>query len=185
MLIASVLTVLGAEAINTLDIFFVTSNLHTAPQLYGLLSTAYGAGLIVGSMLGGLAIQRLGLARTFWLSLIAIGVLFFLYARQNSFLPACILLLLSGVPSATVNVAVMPLILHAAPKELIGRVMSVFRPANSVAQRLMQIRLILNANSSLASTRKKQLVVPENCVSEYEGGTRVVILDAVEFVLCP
>jgi len=46
--------------------------LENVPSLYGLIRTASGMRLIVGSAVGALFISRLGVARTFWLSLTAV-----------------------------------------------------------------------------------------------------------------
>src|SRR5437588_8843491 len=75
ILISGILVVFINGALNALDIFFVTQNLHTSVSLYGLLSTALGAGLIVGAVLASALAQRLGLTRTFWLSLVVGSVL--------------------------------------------------------------------------------------------------------------
>ena len=60
---------LGASALNALDIFFVLRNLHAPVNLYGFLETAQGAGAIAGAVLAGMLAQRLGLVRVFTSSL--------------------------------------------------------------------------------------------------------------------
>src|SRR5205085_2415498 len=125
ILISGILVVFINGALNALDIFFVTQNLHTSVSLYGLLSTVLGAGLIVGALLAGALAQRLGLTRTFWLSLVVGGVLVLVYARLTSVVPALVVLFLLGMVTTAVNVVAGPLVLHVTPRELVGRVASV------------------------------------------------------------
>lgn len=133
ILISGVLVVFINGALNALDIFFITQNLHTSVHLYGLLSTALGAGLTVGALLAGAFAQRLGLVRTFWLSLVGAGVLILVYARLTHVVPALVVLFLLGLVITAVNVVTGPLVLHVTPRELIGRVTSVLMPALNLA----------------------------------------------------
>jgi MFS family permease len=136
ILISGILVVFINGALNALDIFFVTQNLHTSVSLYGLLGTVQGAGLTVGAVLAGALAQRLGLTRTFWLSLVVGGVLVLVYARLTSFVPALVVLFLLGLVTTAVNVVAGPLVLHVTPRELIGRVASVLMPALNLATML-------------------------------------------------
>ena len=51
---------LGTGAMNSLDVFFVTRNLHASPKYYGLLPTATGIGAIIGGLSGGAVVRRPG-----------------------------------------------------------------------------------------------------------------------------
>jgi MFS family permease len=133
LLTSNVIAMLGGGALYALDIFFVTQNLHTPAALYGLLETAMGAGTIVGAILASMFAQRLGLARTIWSSMLTLGVLILVYARLSSFAPAVVLLFITGIPLAALNVAGGPLLLRATPRELIGRVSSLFNPLSTAA----------------------------------------------------
>ena len=113
---------LGAGAINALDVFFTTHNLHTPLSLYGLLSTVFGVGLIIGAVLAGALAQRFGLARTLWSATIITGALLIVYARLNSFGAASVTLLIMGVPLAALDVVGGPLLLRETPERLVGRV---------------------------------------------------------------
>ena len=127
------IAMLGAGALNALDIFFTTHNLHTPLDLYGLLNTALGLGLIVGAMLAGALAQRVGLARTLWLSTIALGALVIVYARLDSFAAAATVLFFTGAPLAALDVAGGPLLLRETPERLIGRVSSLITPISTAA----------------------------------------------------
>ncbi len=133
ILISGILVVFINGALNALNIFFITQNLHMSVSLYGLLGTALGAGLTVGALLAGALAQRLGLTRTFWLSLVAGGVLVLVYARLTHFVLALVVLFLLGLVTTAVNVVAGPLVLHVTPRELIGRVTSVLMPALNLA----------------------------------------------------
>lgn len=133
LLVAAVIVLLGAGTLNTLDIFFVTQNLAAPASVFGLLGTALGLGLIVGSALAGALAPRLGVGRTFWLGLVAGGIAIIAYARQTQVAPALVLIALSGVTVGAVNVAISPLLLHLTPRDMIGRVAAVFNPVTSLA----------------------------------------------------
>ena len=133
ILISIVIAVLGAGCFNALNIFFVTQNLHTSANLYGLIDGIFGGGAILGAILGSAIVRRLGTARVFWLFILVLGVVFLVYARLTNFALALAGALLIGLSNAPINVAVGPLILHVTPREYIGRVMAVINPASSLA----------------------------------------------------
>jgi len=124
--ITGVLIVLGAGALNALDVFFVTQNLHAQVSLYGFLGSALGYGLIAGSVLAALFAQRIGVTRTFWLSVVGWGVVALVYARLTSFFPAVVVLFFLGVMNAVFNATAAPLIIQSTSRNFIGRVMAVF-----------------------------------------------------------
>jgi len=130
--ITGVLIVLGAGALNALDVFFVTQNLHAQVSLYGLLGSALGCGLIAGSALAALFAQRIGVTRTFWLSVVGWGVVALVYARLTSFFPAVGVLFFLGVMNAVFNATAAPLIISSTLRNFIGRVQAVFNPVFSL-----------------------------------------------------
>jgi MFS family permease len=127
--VTNCIIMLGAGALNTLNIFFALENLHLSANLYGFLLTSLGVGAIAGAAIAALLIDRLGAARAYWLSIVVVGMLILLYARTTSFVPALIILFLLGLPLAAANVAEGPLILNATPREFVGRVNSIILPA--------------------------------------------------------
>jgi MFS family permease len=133
LLIVTALTLAGSSAINALGIFFLTDNLHSSPDLYGALNAATGLGVLVGSTLAIGIVPRLGAARSYWLCTIVVGGLLVLYARQTTFACAATILFLLGLPSAGLNVAIGPLMLTSAPRELVGRAVAILTPATSLA----------------------------------------------------
>jgi MFS family permease len=133
LLISNVIALLGGGALFALDIFFATQNLHTPAALYGFLETALGAGTIAGAVLASIFAQRLGLVRTIWSSMLVLGVLLLVYARLTGFAPAVIVLFITGVPLAALNVAAGPLLLKVTPREIIGRISSLFNLLSTAA----------------------------------------------------
>ncbi len=118
-------TMFGVSAVTTLGIFFALENLHVPASLFSVLSTASGVGAIVGALLTGLFAQRIGAARTFWLSILVYGGLLLIYTRLTSFIPAVGIMFLLGIPIAAVGATIGPLLLHITPREFIGRIHSV------------------------------------------------------------
>jgi predicted MFS family arabinose efflux permease len=125
ILVTSVVGMFGISAFNTLGIFFALQNLHIPASLYSVLSLAFGVGAIIGAFLAGLFAQRLGVARTFWFSILLVSGLLLVYARQTGFIPAGVVSFLLGIPYAAIGVASDPLLLLVTPSNLIGRTFSV------------------------------------------------------------
>lgn len=123
----------GLGALNVLDVFFLTQNLHAPTVLYGFLSTAFGIGSIVGTALASPLVPRFGFTRAFWSSMIAVGALILVFARMTNFLSALIVFGLLGIPNAANNVALEPLMLQTTPRNLAGRVFAVLTPAWTLA----------------------------------------------------
>lgn len=133
LLVGGIIVLLGLGALNALDIFFVTQNLHTSARLYGFLGTANGLGSITGALLAAIFAQRIGVVRTLCFALIATGVVVVIYARLTNFVPALVVLFGVGLCAAPIDVAFVPLMLHVTPPEYVGRVMSVFSPSIQAA----------------------------------------------------
>jgi MFS family permease len=133
LLVAVVVAVFGASALNTLDVFFATENLHATTAMYGLLGGAMGIGSIVGSIVFGFLAQRIGLARTLWMTLALFGVLVVYLSRTTNYDLALGLFAVSGVLNAALNIAAGPMMMRETPNHLMGRVMSIFQPAMSLS----------------------------------------------------
>ncbi|MGH2508880.1 MAG: MFS transporter, partial [Ktedonobacteraceae bacterium] len=106
-----------------------------------LLSVLVNAFSFLISWLMVLAIQSPTSARSvvagkrshFWLSLLVWGGTMLLLARQDQFCPVVVLLFCLGVCNASIGAGVMPLLLRATPRDMIGRVSGVTGPCMSVA----------------------------------------------------
>jgi MFS family permease len=127
---------LGTGAQNSLDVFFVTRNLHAASKYFGFVETAFGIGAIVGGLTAGAVTRRTGAKTVTWLSTVLTGLLLLLFARQTAFVPALALLGVCGVVLTTLNAGLTPLMLKEIPSQYMGRAMAVFNPAQQFAQML-------------------------------------------------
>ena len=136
ILVTGVIVLLGAGAFNALNIFFITQTLHAPASIYGVMSSAAGLGAIVGAFCATVFVQRLGVVRVFWVSILAVGGVLLLFARMTSIIPALFLAFLMGFTNTPINVATMPLLLHATPQKLIGRVSAVLLPMMNAASTL-------------------------------------------------
>ncbi|HEX6818912.1 MAG TPA: MFS transporter [Ktedonobacterales bacterium] len=131
LLVTAVLTLLAFGSLNTLDIFFVTQNLHATADFYAILTSAQGLGLLVGAIFAAAFAQRIGVARVLGLSLLVWGVTILVYARLTDVAPALVLMGITGFLLSAAQVAETPLLMHATPQAFLGRVSSVFVPALS------------------------------------------------------
>lgn len=134
LIVTAGVIMLGASAVNALDIFFVLNNLHAPVSLYGFLTTAQGVGAILGSILAGMFAQRIGLVRTITGTLLILGAGLLVYSRLTSFVPALIVVVLIGIFMAGLSVAVGPLLLRVTPRAYIGRVMATLNPTSAIMQ---------------------------------------------------
>jgi MFS family permease len=123
----------GTGAISALNVFFVTRDLHASSGLFGIAETAMGVGFIIGALAAGRMVRWIGARALTWSGLLATGVLAAGYALQRSFPAGLIMLAIYAIPIAMLNTAVAPLLLDAAPREYLGRVMAVFMPVNQLA----------------------------------------------------
>jgi MFS family permease len=133
LLIAGMLISIGFGALETLGVFFLRGNLHAPVALFGLLAGAQGAGTLVGAVIGGPLAERAGTARLLWRLAVFLGVLFVLFSRLTSFVPALVVLFLVGVVFAILEVAETPLLLRSVPRTHIGRVVALLVPMFGLA----------------------------------------------------
>jgi MFS family permease len=128
-----VIATLGTGALNTLMVFFVTGNLHTAARWLGILFAGVDAGAIAGALLAGRMARRIGAARVFCLGLIVGGGFLLAFSRITLFPVAVAVGALVGFVIGAINAAAPPLFLAIIPQHLIGRVMAVFNPLQQIA----------------------------------------------------
>jgi MFS family permease len=155
----------GTGAINALNVFFVTRDLHATPRLFGIAETAMGVGFIVGALAAGRMVRRVGARTLTWSGLLATGVLAAGYAMQRSFPAGLVMLAIYAMPIAMLNTAVAPLLLDAVPRQFLGRVMAVFSPVNQLASMLSVIISGWLASTVLRGFRASFAGVTLNSVS--------------------
>ena len=133
VLVGLCVTVLGAAAINALNIFFLQANLHTSASFYGTTGMAEGIGGVLGTLVAGRVMPRAGAGRIFCAGLVLAGLAIVGYSRTSELAAALALLVVIGVIMGMVNTAGSPLLLTVTPQQMIGRVRSVITPAMYVA----------------------------------------------------
>ena len=126
--IALMTCMLGIGAWNALDLFFVINNLGADAKAYGLFSTIFGAGMIVGALFWGIFINRIGLARSIWIGLIALGIATIVYARMTSSISGLVVTFVVGLIVPSINVAMGPIMYRVTPRDYIGRVSATLNP---------------------------------------------------------
>jgi MFS family permease len=130
ILVCAMVCQVGVGALNTLDVFFVTRNLHVAAKNFGFMAVAMGVGLILGSLVAPRVVRKLGPATTTTCAMLTAGAMYAIYARQTTFAAGLVMLLLFEVPVAVVGTAMEPILLAAVPRAFYARVMSTFGTLN-------------------------------------------------------
>jgi len=133
LLTAAVITQLGTGALNTLEVFFLTDNLHTNAHLLGFISMAFGIGSIIGALTSSRVVRLIGARRTSWIMLIVTGILILIFARQTIFIAALVTFFFIAIPATMLNTSLTPLMLAVTPREYLGRMLAVFNPINTAA----------------------------------------------------
>ncbi|MFD8734014.1 MFS transporter [Streptomyces sp. NPDC059618] len=128
-----VLVTIGADALNSLNVFFVTDNLGAASRWYGTLEMALGFGLIAGALATAWLAGRLSGARVFSTGLILTGIGLVAYSRLTGLGPAIVVLAVTGIPLAAVNASLTPVLLDHVPQSHLGRVIAVINPMQQLA----------------------------------------------------
>jgi MFS family permease len=165
LLTVTIICQCGTGAISTLNVFFVTRNLHASSHLFGLAETAVGAGFIVGALAASRMVRWIGARALTWSGLLATGVLAAGYALQRSFPAGLVMLAIYAVPIAMLNTAVAPLLMDAVPRQYLGRVMAVFNPVNQLASMLSAVVSGWLTSTVLRSFRASFAGVSLNSVS--------------------
>lgn len=132
IVVSSMVANFGAYLLNTLNVFFLTHNLHARASLFGLLDPAFGIGAVLGAVLAGALGQRLGLSRIFWTGLLGTGLMIVAYSRTSAFVAGLALILILAVPLSALNTVVAPIIMRSVPQEALGRVYALIQPAVQV-----------------------------------------------------
>ncbi|HEY7417290.1 MAG TPA: MFS transporter, partial [Ktedonobacteraceae bacterium] len=127
----------GAGSINALDIVFVSQRLHANPNLYGYLMAIGGIGMLVGAICASLVAKRIESRHMAAGSMLAIGIGLSMYTLQTSFGPVVVILtFLFSMPQGMLNVGIAPLLMSSTPRNLMGRVQSLFTTLNFSASLL-------------------------------------------------
>ena len=121
----ALIAMLGAGALNALNIVFASSNLHMATAFYGVVTAVSGLGGLLGIILAGILSKWIPSRQMLSGSALLIGVGFAIYSFQSWYVAGLIICFLMSLPQGGIPVAFGPLLLGATPKEMMGRVQSV------------------------------------------------------------
>ena len=136
LLAIAVIAQLGTGAMNTLDVFFLTDNLHASAHLLGFVSMVFGIGAVVGALSAGRIVKWFGARRTTWVALAIAGIVVLVFARQTVFAAGLVAFFFVAIPATVLNTSISPLMLNATPPEYLGRMLAVFNPINMAASML-------------------------------------------------
>jgi MFS family permease len=136
LLVVAVIAQCGTGALNALNVFFTTANLHAPASRYGLVSMAFGIGAVGGALIAGRVVGKIGARTATWAGLLVTGAFVIVYSRQSVLAAGIVCLVLVAIPVAMMNTAMTPLLLRAAPPHYLGRVVAVFNPVNQLASML-------------------------------------------------
>lgn len=125
----ALIAMLGAGALNALDIVFVSRNLHASTELYGPLTAAGGFGTLIGAICAGFIARRLTPQRLLTGSVLLTGVGILVYSFQTLYPVALVLLFITTIPQGGIDVGFGPLLLSTTPQTMMGRVQSVIETA--------------------------------------------------------
>ncbi|HEY1350378.1 MAG TPA: MFS transporter [Ktedonobacteraceae bacterium] len=132
LLLVILVSTFGGVSLTTLGVYFVTDNLHIAARYFSLLDGALGVGVVIGGLCAAVFTRRLGPAKSFALAMLTGGLSLLVFARMTILLPALLLILLFGLFLSIVNNAVNTLLLHLTPQILLGRIMAIFVPLETL-----------------------------------------------------
>src|SRR5215469_60921 len=121
----ALIAMLGAGALNALNIVFASKNLHMATAFYGVLTAAGGLGGLLGVISAGILSKWISPRQMLSGSAFLIGVGFAIYSFQNWYVAGLIICFLMSIPQGGIPVAFGPLLMGATPKEMMGRVQAV------------------------------------------------------------
>jgi MFS family permease len=129
VMILILIAMLGGGALNALDIIFVSQRLHVSTGLYGPLVAVGGLGTLLGAIGAGFLSKKVMPRHILAGSVFLLGLGLVIYAFQTQYIPAIIVMFITGIPQGGIDVGFTPMLLGTTPRSLIGRVQSVIETA--------------------------------------------------------
>jgi Na+/melibiose symporter-like transporter len=121
----ALLAMLGAGALNALNIVFVSTHLHMPTAFYGVVTAVSGLGGLLGIILAGILSRWISARHILSGSALLIGVGFAIYSFQSWYVAGLIVCFFMSIPQGGIPVAFGPLLLNATAKEMMGRVQAI------------------------------------------------------------
>lgn len=131
VMILALIAFLGVGALNALDIIFVVQRLHVSASLYGPLTAVSGLGTLIGAIVIGIFANRF---KPSWLlsgCVLLLGIGIIIYAFQTWYVLALVIIFLSCLPQGGIDIGFAPLMIHATPRAMMGRVDAVMETGMS------------------------------------------------------
>ncbi|WP_446665889.1 MFS transporter [Flexivirga sp. B27] len=130
---AIVIAMIGAAALNVLEVFFVTDALDQPASMLGVLSMFYAVGMVLGSLVAPRLARRWAPGPLIAIGLIVSGVELLAYSRCTALAPALLLYGLIGAPIGLVNVLIGPLWMKTVAPAMLGRTLAWLNAVSTAA----------------------------------------------------
>lgn len=128
---------IAAGALNAQMVLFVLEVLNWEREALGVLFATFGASAAVGSIIAPLLMKKLSRPRAFTLTLVSLAAGIGLMGLPTEAVISSLTgVVLAGAGSGMLNVFFGPLIMDRVPQEFMGRVTSLFGPANGAGSLL-------------------------------------------------
>jgi MFS family permease len=115
---------LGVGAVTVSEVFLAQNTLHAGDFGYGLLYGATGAGLVIGSLLSNVVVERLGIARAYGVSLALLALGFGVGAASVNIWMAAVCCVIGGIGDGGAVVCNALLVQRATGDAMRGRALT-------------------------------------------------------------
>ncbi len=133
ILIVVFMLVLGM--INVAEVFYITQTLHGSALAYGALGASFGAGTVVGALVGGrLSTTMAALTRRVVLGVVLIGLCMVGAGSVEHVVEVYPPLFVAGIAVGIANVAAMTILTMRSPDHVRGRVFAALIALDQIAQ---------------------------------------------------
>lgn len=122
LLVAEAVALVFFESAAPIEVAYAKATLHAGDRGYGLLVTAWGAGVVVGSIAFARAIRR-PLGAMLSAGTLAVGLAYLGFAAAPSLMGACLAALLGGVGNGVQWASLISAVQQLTPQRLHGRLM--------------------------------------------------------------
>ena len=132
LFVSSMFQLFGGGLVNALNLFFLLNVLHAPLAFYGLTATTTAIGALIGSSLAVLFIRRLNLIHIYIVGLMATSSGLLIYSRMTNFTLVLVLTGAFGIFQGIVSVPLGPLIMRQTPEYLLGRIIALLAPWQTI-----------------------------------------------------
>lgn len=124
IMISYLIAMLGAGAINVLEVFFIRENFGLSEDKLGIFLSLNGVGLVIGSMFFGFLNKFLETKKVIIFGFFLMSTSLIIYSQLTWVIPAFFVICLIGVGNGLLNVGTTSFIISYTPDDLLGRVIS-------------------------------------------------------------